>query len=99
MRQAQREGSEAERKCSTKTACPAGYKCDFGSENPSDPTVIGRCEYVECGLTELCKKPQACLPGKETAMCDKENNENFCGCVGPNSQDVPPDPPTTGDKP
>lgn len=91
---------EPEDKCSTKTACPAGHKCDFGSQNPSDPTAIGRCKYQVCGLTELCEKPQACLAGQETAMCDKENNDKFCGCVRPNSQDVPGTPtPTTGDKP
>lgn len=85
--------------CSTKTACPAGHKCDFKGANPSDPHALGVCEYETCGLTELCKKPQSCLPDKETAMCDKENNDQFCGCVGPNSQDVPSTPTTSASQP
>ena len=92
--------TEPMKKCSTHTACTAGYKCDFGGANPSDPTAVGVCVYQKCGLTELCKKPQPCLPDKETAMCDANDNDKFCGCVSPNSEDVPTTPTTTaGDKP
>lgn len=83
-------------KCSTHTPCKPGYKCDFGSANASDPHAVGACVYQKCGLTDSCKKPQACLPDKETAMCDRQNNDVFCGCVAPNSQQVPSDPTTGG---
>ena len=83
-------------KCSTHTPCSAGYKCNYGTANPSDSHAIGECDYQTCGLTDQCKKPQACIPGKETANCDKFDNDKFCGCVSPTSQDVPADPPTTG---
>jgi len=86
-------------KCSTKTACPAGYECDFKGANKSDPRAIGVCEYKVCGLTDLCKKPQNCLPGQETATCDKENNDKFCGCVRPNAQEVPSAPTTSAGQP
>ncbi|MBL9106403.1 MAG: hypothetical protein JNL82_36105 [Myxococcales bacterium] len=95
--------TEGMAKCSTHTKCSAGYKCNFGNANPSNPHAVGECEYQTCGLTEPCKKPQQCLPDKETASCDKFDNDKFCGCVGTNSQEVPSDPttgpPTTGARP
>jgi hypothetical protein len=99
---------EPKPKCSTKTLCNPGYECDFGTQNPLNPSSIGTCKYAAvCGLTDLCKKPQACLP-QEQAMCDRLDNDHFCHCATPTSQDVPvtpttgtptTDPPTTGDKP
>jgi len=47
--------------CNNKNKCPGGYKCDFGSAEPSNPNSLGTCTYVECGLTDLCKKPHAHL--------------------------------------
>ena len=95
--------TDTKAKCSTNTPCSAGYKCNFGNANPSNPHAVGECEYQTCGLTEPCKKPQPCLPDKETASCDKFDNDKFCGCVSPNSQEVPSDPttgpPTTGARP
>lgn len=89
--------------CSKHTPCSAGYKCNFGGANPSDPHAVGECEYQTCGLTDPCRKPQACLPDKETASCDRFDNDRFCGCLRPNSQEAPSDPatdpPTTGVKP
>lgn len=87
-----------QQKCSKLSPCPYGYKCNLHGGNPSDQHALGDCEYQVCGLTEPCKKPQACLPDKETASCDKFNNDKFCGCVGTNSQDVPHGP-TTGSTP
>lgn len=90
------------------TVCSTGYKCNYGTANQSDPHAVGECDYQTCGLTDLCKKPQACLPDKETATCDKFDNDKFCGCESPISREVPIDPttggpptggpPTTGDK-
>lgn len=83
--------------CSNKTKCPAGYKCD---NNTADPHSTGKCVYQECGLTDLCKKPQKQCPLKEeTAMCDKKDNDKYCECVRPNSEDVPTTPTTGGDPP
>lgn len=87
---------EPPKKCSKHTACSAGYKCNFHGENPSDPHAVGTCEYQSCGLTTPCKSPQPCLPDKEVAMCDEMDQNKFCGCVGPNSQDVPSTPTTSG---
>ena len=84
-------------KCSAKTACPAGYKCDYGEE--TGQYAVGRCEYEVCGLTETCKKPQACLPAQEAAMCDKIDNDKFCECVRPLSQDVPSTPTSSAGQP
>ena len=95
--------TDVKAKCSTHSACSHGYKCNYGGANPSDPHAVGECDYQTCGLTDLCKKPQACLPS-ETASCDKFDNDKFCGCVGLNSEEVPADPttggtPTTGGPP
>ena len=86
--------------CSTNTACPEGFKCNFGGANPANPASLGVCEYQECGLTVACKKkyPDCPLP-QETAMCDSENNEKYCGCVRPNSEPVPPTTAASGDTP
>ena len=86
-----------EKTCSTQTACPAGYKCEY--DDASGHYAVGHCEYEVCGQTEPCKEPKTCLPGKETAMCDKMNNDKFCECVGPNSQDVPSTPTTSAGQP
>lgn len=82
-------------KCSTHTKCSAGYKCNFHGANPSDPKAVGECEYQTCGLTVPCKTPRQCLPDKETATCDQMDVDKFCGCVSPNSSDMPHTP-TTG---
>lgn len=86
---------EPEVPCSTKSPCAAGYTCDFGTQNPFNPDSRGRCKYAAvCGLTDPCKKPQACLP-QEQAMCDRVDNDHFCHCATPTAQDVPVTP-TTG---
>lgn len=82
--------------CSNKTKCPHGYKC---TNDPGDPHSTGKCEYQVCGLTDLCKKPhKECPLPVETAMCDKFDNDKYCECVRPNSEEVPTTP-TTGDPP
>lgn len=83
------------------------------TQSPSDPKSRGVCKYAAvCGLTDPCKKPQACLP-QEQAMCDRVDNDHFCHCATPTAQDVPVTPTTdapttdtpttgpltTGDKP
>ena len=85
-------------KCGAQTKCPSGYTCDYGTSNPNNPQSIGKCAYVECGLTDLCKKQEGngCLLDKATASCDRFNPDKFCGCVEPLSQEVPTTP-TTGD--
>ena len=92
--------------CGAYTTCPSGYECIYGAGiNPDNPKSIGKCEYKECGLMDLCKKPQKRCPLKEeTAMCDRFDNDKYCDCVRPSSQEVPSTPttggtPTTGDKP
>ena len=91
--------------CSKMTKCPAGYECDFGAANSSDPNSLGTCTYKECGLTDLCKTPHTeCALSDETAMCDRRKNDKYCECQRPSSQEVPSTPttggpPTTGDKP
>jgi hypothetical protein len=79
--------------CSSLSKCPHGYKC---SNNPADPHSTGECKYQECGLTDICNKPQACIPN-QTAMCDRFNNDKFCECEGLNSENVPNPPATGGD--
>lgn len=80
--------------CSNQTKCPFGYKC---TNNAADPLSTGKCEYQVCGRTEPCKEPQTQCPLKvETAMCDKFNNDKYCECVRPNSEDVPSTPTTGG---
>ena len=100
-------------KCGLHTQCPFGYECNYGASDPKLPQSVGQCEYKHCGLTDPCKKPQKnCALKEETAMCDRRNNDDYCDCVRPNSQDVPNTPttggpsppptggtPTTGDKP
>ena len=79
--------------CTKDTKCPAGYDC---TNDPGNPKSVGECKYRECGLTDLCKKPQTqCLLKTETAMCDKKNNDKYCECIRPNAEDVPATP-TTG---
>ena len=83
--------------CSKYTTCPAGYKC---TNDPGDPQSAGVCKYQACGLTDLCKKPQKQCPLKEeTAMCDRFDNDKYCECVRPSSEEVPATPTTTGDPP
>jgi len=80
--------------CSNKTKCPAGYECP---NNPGDPLSTGKCEYQKCGLTDLCKKPhQECPLKEETAMCDRKDNDKYCECVRPSSEEVPTTPTTGG---
>lgn len=80
--------------CSNMTKCPSGYKC---TNNPADPHSTGECKYQECGLTDLCKKPQKLCPLKQdTAMCDRFDNDRYCDCVRANSEEVPPTPTTGG---
>ena len=93
--------------CGAYTKCPSGYECNYGGKDSKNPKVTGLCEYVTCGLTDLCKKPHPeCSLKEETAKCDKFDNDHYCECIRPSSQDVPTggtgpgDPtPTTGDKP
>ena len=80
--------------CSKYTTCPAGYKC---TNDPGNPQSTGVCLYQECGLTDHCKKPQKQCPlDVETAMCDSRNNDKYCECIRPNSEEVPATPTTGG---
>jgi hypothetical protein len=99
--------------CGAHTKCPFGYECDYGAKDPNHPKSVGLCQYVECKLTDLCEKPhKECPLPQETAICDKFDNDKYCDCVRPSSQDVPGTPttggppapttgatPTSGDKP
>ena len=91
--------------CGAYKKCPSGYECNYGGSDPKNPKNFGLCEYVECGLTDLCEKPQTrCALKVETPLCDKFDNDKYCECVRPNSEEVPSTPttggtPTTGDKP
>ncbi len=92
-------------KCGAHTKCPFGYECNYGGSDPNNPQSIGECKYKECGLKDVCKKPQKlCALDQETAMCDRFDNDKYCECERPNSEEVPSTPttgvpPTTGDKP
>ncbi len=97
------------KKCGADTMCPFGYECQYDAGiDPKNPNSIGQCKYLECKLTEPCKKPQPlvknCGLPTETLMCDKFDNDRYCDCVRPTSDEVPSTPttggpPTTGAKP
>lgn len=92
-------------KCSAKTMCSAGFKCEKKDGSPiSGPLDVGECKPDPCTVTVPCEKPQPSQHPNDPCIndrvesCDVHDPNKFCGCVSTKGNQIPV-PPTTGATP
>lgn len=96
---------DIKQKCSTKTKCSAGFKCEKDGGPVSGPLDVGECEKDHCAVTVPCEKPQHAQHPEMPCIndlvetCDLHDPNKFCKCVSTtNTQShvTTTDTPTTG---
>ena len=97
---------DIKQKCSKKTMCAAGFKCEKSDGGPvSGPLDVGECEKDPCAATVPCEKPQQAQHPKEPCIndlieaCDLHDPNKFCKCVSTTNNQGPvttTNTPTTG---
>jgi len=78
---------DPKQKCSAKTKCATGFKCENDGRPVSGPLDVGECEKDHCAVTVPCEKPQHAQHPKEPCIndlveaCDLHDANKFCKCV------------------